>query len=98
MALYQHTDDVNRSHANPKQDNHGQSLIHIKTHNSTLLYYRFFKISYEDVEMGCCGSCGGEAPNHTNEQDKGKEKETESTNQSQEQGQKQAQKQETDKK
>lgn len=27
--------------------------------------------------MGCCGSCGGEAPNHTNEQDKNKEKEKE---------------------
>lgn len=39
----------------------------------------------EDIDMGCCGSCGGEAPNHTNEQDKNKEKENETTNQSQEQ-------------
>lgn len=27
--------------------------------------------------MGCCGSCGGEAPNHTNDQDKDKNKEKE---------------------
>ena len=35
--------------------------------------------------MGCCGSCGGEAPNHTNEQDKSKEKDKEATSQPQEQ-------------
>ena len=35
--------------------------------------------------MGCCGSCGGEAPNHTNDQDENKEKDKEATNQSQEQ-------------
>jgi len=27
--------------------------------------------------MGCCGSCGGEAPNHKNDQDKDKNKEKE---------------------
>lgn len=37
----------------------------------------------EDRNMGCCGSCGGEAPNHTNEQDK-KDKEKEATSQPQE--------------
>ena len=26
--------------------------------------------------MGCCGSCGGEAPNHINDQHENKEKET----------------------
>ena len=37
--------------------------------------------------MGCCGSCGGEAPNHTNDQDKNKEKDKnkEATSQPQEQ-------------
>lgn len=35
--------------------------------------------------MGCCGSCGGEAPNHTNDQDKNEEKEIEVTSQPQEQ-------------
>jgi len=39
----------------------------------------------EESTMGCCGSCGGEAPNHTNEQDKDKSKETETTSQTQEQ-------------
>jgi len=34
--------------------------------------------------MGCCGSCGGEAPNHTNDQDKNKEKEAEVTSPPQE--------------
>jgi len=34
--------------------------------------------------MGCCGSCGGEAPNHTNDQDKDKEKEAEVSSQPQE--------------
>jgi len=24
-------------------------------------------MSDEDRDMGCCGSCGGEAPNHTND-------------------------------
>jgi len=40
--------------------------------------------------MGCCGSCGGEAPNHTNEQDKNKEKDMnkEATSQPQEQDKK----------
>ena len=26
-------------------------------------------------DMGCCGSCGGEAPNHINDQEQDKEKE-----------------------
>ena len=26
--------------------------------------------------MGCCGGCGGEAPNHINDQEEDKEKET----------------------
>jgi hypothetical protein len=40
---------------------------------------------FEDINMGCCGSCGGEAPNHTGEQDKNKEKDTDTTSQTQEQ-------------
>ena len=30
----------------------------------------------EGKDMGCCGSCGGEAPNHINDQKEDKEKET----------------------
>ncbi len=33
--------------------------------------------------MGCCGSCGGEAPNHTNEQDKDKAQDTDKEKSSQ---------------
>jgi len=44
---------------------------------------------HEDEDMGCCGSCGGEAPNHTNEQDKNTEKDKQTTSQPQEQGQEQ---------
>ena len=40
---------------------------------------------YEGKDMGCCGSCGGEAPNHTNDQDKNKDKEKEVVSQPQEQ-------------
>lgn len=39
----------------------------------------------EEKAMGCCGSCGGEAPNHTNEQDKDKETDQQTTSQPQEQ-------------
>ena len=35
--------------------------------------------------MGCCGSCGGEAPNHSNDKDKNKDKDKEVTSQPQEQ-------------
>ena len=31
----------------------------------------------EGKDMGCCGSCGGEAPNHINDQDQEKDKEIE---------------------
>ena len=34
--------------------------------------------------MGCCGSCGGEAPNHSNEQDKDSENDKTEMTQSQE--------------
>jgi len=37
----------------------------------------------EDKIMGCCGSCGGEAPNHTNEPDESKEKVNDSTSKAQ---------------
>ena len=40
---------------------------------------------HEVKDMGCCGSCGGEAPNHINDEDKNKEKDKEATNQPQEQ-------------
>ena len=39
----------------------------------------------EGKDMGCCGSCGGEAPNHTSEQDKNTDKDKETTSQTQEQ-------------
>jgi hypothetical protein len=38
--------------------------------------------------MGCCGSCGGEAPKHTNEQDKNNDKDEPVTGQPQEQDKK----------
>jgi len=52
---------------------------------NTSLECGFNKIFHEDLDMGCCGSCGGEAPNHTSEQDKSKEKDKEATSQPQEQ-------------
>ena len=51
----------------------------------TALVSPFNRILHEDKDMGCCGSCGGEAPNHTNDQDKNKEKDKEVTGQPQEQ-------------
>jgi len=42
-------------------------------------------MKHEDKDMGCCGSCGGEAPKHTDEQDKDKGKDKQATSQSQEQ-------------
>ena len=44
-------------------------------------------LCYEDKDMGCCGGCGGEAPNHSNDQDKNKDKDKEVTSQPQEQEQ-----------
>lgn len=35
--------------------------------------------------MGCCGSCGGEAPNHTDGQDTNKEQDKDTSSQPQEQ-------------
>jgi len=35
--------------------------------------------------MGCCGSCGGEAPNHPDDQEKNKDKDKEVTNNPEEQ-------------
>jgi hypothetical protein len=37
----------------------------------------FITIGFEDKDMGCCGSCGGEAPNHINNQDQDKNKDNE---------------------
>lgn len=44
---------------------------------------------YEGKDMGCCGGCGGEAPNHSIDAEKNKDKDKEVTSQSQEQEQKQ---------
>jgi hypothetical protein len=43
---------------------------------------------HEDKNMDCCANCGGEAPNHINDQDKNEEKDKETTSQSQEQDKK----------
>lgn len=40
--------------------------------------------------MSCCGSCGGEAPNHSIDEETNTDKDNGVTNQSQEQEQKQA--------
>jgi len=63
---------------------HGIVLCHVLAQYIELVS-PFCRMLYEGKDMGCCGSCGGEAPNHTNDQDKSKDKEKEVASKPQEQ-------------
>ncbi len=70
--------------------NQDLNLIRIALNQVTMLHtalvYAINKLLHEDKNMGCCGSCGGEAPtDHTNDQDENKETNKEATSQPQEQ-------------
>jgi hypothetical protein len=70
-----------------------QELLQVKMKAPVFLYNASSINSYEVSIMGCCGSCGGEAPNHTPEDKSDPEKkvETEKNTSSQSQNQGEAQ-------